>query len=45
MPYETVLYEKDGGIGRIIFNRPQAMNAITPTMLNELREAVTQAGK
>ena len=45
MPYETVLYEKDGGIGRIIFNRPQAMNAITPTMLKELREAVTQAGK
>lgn len=45
MPYETVLYEKDGGIGRVIFNRPQAMNAITPTMLNELREAVTQAGK
>jgi len=45
MVYETVLYEKDGGIGRVIFNRPQAMNAITPAMLKELREAVLEAGK
>ncbi len=45
MAYETVIYQKEAGIGRIIFNRPQAMNAITPTMLKELREAVLEAGR
>jgi enoyl-CoA hydratase len=44
MVYEEVLYEKSAGIGRVIFNRPQAMNAITPNMLKELKEAVLEAG-
>jgi enoyl-CoA hydratase/carnithine racemase len=42
--YETILYQAENGIGRIIFNRPQAMNAITPTMLKELKTAVLEAG-
>jgi len=45
MAYETLIYQTDGGIGRIIFNRPQAMNAITPAMLKELKSAVLEAGK
>ena len=44
MAYETILYQVENGIGRITFNRPQAMNAITPTMLRELRTAVLEAG-
>jgi enoyl-CoA hydratase/carnithine racemase len=43
--YETILYKAENGIGRIILNRPQAMNAITPTMLKELKTAVLEAGK
>jgi len=44
MAYETILYQTEGGIGRITMNRPEAMNAITPTMLTELRAAVLEAG-
>ena len=44
MAYETILYQTKGGIGRITMNRPEAMNAITPTMLTELKAAVLEAG-
>jgi len=44
MTYETILYQTEGGIGRITMNRPEAMNAITPTMLTELKAAVLEAG-
>src|SRR5208337_2585602 len=44
MAYETILYKKESGIGRITINRPQAMNAITPGMLAELKTAVLAAG-
>lgn len=44
MAYETIIYQAEGGIGRITLNRPQAMNAITPTMLKELKTAVLAAG-
>lgn len=45
MVYETIIYTEDAGIARITFNRPEAMNAITPDMLKELRDAVLEAGK
>lgn len=45
MTYETILYRTEGGIGRITMNRSEAMNAITPAMLTELRDAVLEAGK
>jgi enoyl-CoA hydratase/carnithine racemase len=45
MAYETIIYKAEGGIGRITINRPQAMNAITPAMLKELKAAVLEAGK
>src|SRR4030042_808136 len=45
MAYEALIYQKEQGIGRIIINRPQAMNAITPTMLKELKAAVMEAGE
>ena len=45
MAYETIIYQAGGGIGRITLNRPQAMNALTPAMLKELKTAVLAAGK
>ncbi len=45
MPYETLITQKEAGIGKIIINRPEAMNAITPGMLKELKAAVLEAGK
>jgi enoyl-CoA hydratase len=45
MAYEALIYQKEQGIGRIVINRPQAMNAITPTMLKELKAAVMEAGE
>lgn len=45
MSYETIIYREEEGIGRIIINRPEAMNAITPIMLKELKDAVLEAGK
>src|SRR4030042_4758828 len=45
MAYEQILYQLAGAVGRITMNRPEAMNAITPFMLKELKAAVQSAGK
>ncbi len=45
MAYEQILYQSAGGVARITMNRPEAMNAITPAMLKELKAAVLAAGK
>ncbi len=45
MAYETITYHVSAGIGRITFNRPQVMNALTPSMLKEIRTAVLEADK
>jgi enoyl-CoA hydratase len=44
MEQKTIIYREEAGIARIIMNRPQAMNAITPKMLEELKTAITKAG-
>lgn len=44
MPYETLLTETADGVMTITLNRPDQLNAITRTMLEELRDAVRQAG-
>ncbi|OLS15548.1 MAG: Enoyl-CoA hydratase/isomerase [Promethearchaeota archaeon CR_4] len=44
MSYQTIIYQKESDLGRITLNRPQAMNAITPDMLKELKDAVLEAG-
>jgi 2-(1,2-epoxy-1,2-dihydrophenyl)acetyl-CoA isomerase len=38
MPYETVLYEVEQGVGTITFNRPAVLNAINPPMIEELQD-------
>lgn len=43
MGYETILYEKQGGVATITLNRPQALNAFTPQMNAELLDALKDA--
>jgi enoyl-CoA hydratase len=39
VPYESLLVERDGPVGWLIFNRPDAANAMDATMLRELEAA------
>ena len=39
LDFRFILYEKAGGVARVTFNRPEAMNAYTTGMLEELRQA------
>ncbi len=45
MTYRDLLVEKNAGIGKITLNRPQVMNALSPALLTELKDAVYQAGQ
>lgn len=42
MDYETVIWEQDGGVGRITLNRPEALNAWTAELGRELRDVVNE---
>ena len=39
MDYETLLTDLDAGIFTLTLNRPDRLNAFTPTMLEELLDA------
>lgn len=43
MLFETILYDLQAGTLTITLNRPDKLNAMTPTLLRELREAFEQA--
>ena len=43
MAYEHILYEVDGGVLTITLNRPEKLNAFTPTMMRELIDAFDRA--
>lgn len=43
MPYETILYEVTGGVGRITLNRPDKFNSFTEKLHRELQDALKQA--
>jgi enoyl-CoA hydratase/carnithine racemase len=43
-PYDTILYEVDDPVAVITLNRPARLNAWTPTMAREVRDAVRHAG-
>jgi enoyl-CoA hydratase len=45
MAYENLIYEKKDGMARITINRPSVMNALTSTLLAEMKAAVLDAGK
>src|SRR5437879_2682840 len=40
MAYETVIWEQDGGVGRLTLNRPATLNAWTAQFGSELKQAV-----
>jgi 2-(1,2-epoxy-1,2-dihydrophenyl)acetyl-CoA isomerase len=41
--YETVTWEQDGGVGRIVLNRPETLNAWNTQLGVDLKAAVEQA--
>jgi enoyl-CoA hydratase/carnithine racemase len=43
MPYEQIRYDVADGILTITLNRPEKLNAVTPTMLSELLDAFARA--
>jgi enoyl-CoA hydratase len=43
MEFDHILYEVEGGTGRITLNRPEKLNAISQTMLSELNQALWEA--
>jgi 2-(1,2-epoxy-1,2-dihydrophenyl)acetyl-CoA isomerase len=40
LPYETVIWEQSGGVGRLTLNRPETLNAWTPQFGFELRTII-----
>ena len=42
--FETLLYDQRDGVATITLNRPEAFNALTPTLNAELREALGSIG-
>src|SRR6266511_1332220 len=42
VPYETVLYEVEQGVGTVTFNRPAVLNAINAPMIEELQDVFTK---
>lgn len=42
MSYETVIWEQDGGVGRITLNRPDSLNAWTAEFGRELTQALVE---
>jgi enoyl-CoA hydratase len=41
MPYENILVETRGKVGLITLNRPKALNALSPDLMRELGQALT----
>ena len=42
MSYETILVERDGRVGTITLNRPQALNALNSQVMNEVTTAAAE---
>jgi len=44
MAFSEIIVEKSNGVTTVMMNRPQALNAITTTMLSELKQAFDDTG-
>ena len=42
MAYETILYEQDGPIAKLSFNRPDKLNSMTAAMHGEIRDCLSE---
>jgi enoyl-CoA hydratase len=45
MSYQYISYRKEGGIAWVSFNRPEVLNAISPALLVEMKDALEKAGR
>lgn len=45
MPYENIMYEKDVQVALITLNRPAKLNALSPALMRELYDALSDADK
>jgi len=45
MGFMTILYEKEEGMAKITFNRPEKLNALNGTMWKEIRSAIEDANE
>ena len=43
MGYETILYDREGGVGIVRLDRPHRMNAVIEQMYDELRQVLDEA--
>ena len=41
MPYETLIWERAGAVGRLTLNRPESLNAWTTQFGHELLDVIT----
>ncbi len=42
MSYETIIYQKEDGLGIITLNRPDKLNALSSTLLSEVGQAIKE---
>ena len=42
MAYENIIYQAEDGIATITFNRPKALNALNPALLEEFSQALDE---
>ncbi|MBL8322121.1 MAG: enoyl-CoA hydratase/isomerase family protein, partial [Acinetobacter sp.] len=45
MAWQTILLEKNNGVGLITLNRPQALNALNTELISEINQALDQLEK
>jgi enoyl-CoA hydratase/carnithine racemase len=45
MAFQTIMFEKQNGVGKVTFNRPEALNALNKTMVIEFGEALEAVDK
>ena len=43
--YQTIRYEKQGNIGILTINRPEALNALNSAVVSDLEQAISEVEK